>query len=304
MTRLLITGAAGVVGSAVSARFLETDFNCVLVGRERPEPGPPQAMVRCDLESRSAVERLIEHTEPEIVLHLAGNKDVFALERMPELAWRANVETTKNLVAALKGSETFVIYISTDYVFEGTAGPYAEASPARPTTEYGRSKLAAEACLLESGLRVAIARSAALFGFPNDFVSVVRDCLTARKPFAAFSDLVSNPTFVEDLSAMLMRLMDARLTGIFHLCGSEPMSREEFAKKIACAFRLDPSLVHREERTERIRPPDLSLSNAATCAALDYRPRPLLRILESIRSRQSETPHPEVTTNDGSDAYE
>jgi dTDP-4-dehydrorhamnose reductase len=291
MTRLLVTGAAGVVGTALSAHLRHADPACVLVARRFSAPHPGQPLVHCDLESPSAVEGLIDRIEPEIVLHLAGNKDVFALEAAPELAWRANVETTKNLLGALKGSNALVIYISTDYVFEGTAGPYREASPTRPTTAYGRSKLAAEACLLDSGLRVAIARTAALFGFDGDFVSVVRNSLTAGTPFAAFSDLVNNPTFVDDLAAMLTRVMDAGLTGVFHMCGCEPVSRETFAKIIARAFGLDTALVRGEERTERIRPSDLSLSNAATCEALGARPRPLTEVLESLAARQTRGPY-------------
>jgi dTDP-4-dehydrorhamnose reductase len=281
MTRLLITGAAGVVGSAVSHHFRRAYPACALADRES-----------CDLESPAAVKRLVDAAEPEIVLHLAGNKDVFALEKDPQMAWRANVVTTQNLIGALKG-DAFVVYVSTDYVFEGTAGPYDEASPTHPNTAYGKSKLAAEACLRESGLAVAIARSAALFGFPNDFVTVVRDSLGAGKPFPAFSDLVSNPTYVDDFAAMLSRIMERRLAGVFHLCGSEPLSREQFARRIAGAFGLDAGLIRGERRTERVRPPDLSLSNAATCATLGYRPRSLEDALAAVRKGQ---PQPAVAS--------
>ncbi|HYR45006.1 MAG TPA: SDR family oxidoreductase [Terriglobia bacterium] len=302
MTRLLVTGAAGAVGSAVSSHFLRADPTCVLVDRNFSPSQSASSFVHCNFESPLDVERLINRYQPEIVLHLAGNKDVFALEKDPALAWRANVATTKNLLGALTGAKSLVIYISTDYVFQGTAGPYEETSPTRPTTEYGKSKAAAEACLLDSGLPVAIARSAALFGLTNDFVSVVRDCLAAGKSFPAFSDLVSNPTFVGDLTAMLTRLMDRRLTGVFHVCGSESLSREQFAKMIAGAFGLDAELIHAEKRTERVRPPDLSLSNAATCVALRYRPRPLLEILKSIRAQQTQRPYPDPRTIHGSNA--
>ena len=274
MTRLLVTGAAGVVGSALSSRFEDLYPGCVFSGRDARAAGPGRPPVAgCDLGSRAAVDRLIEEANPDVLVHLAGNKDVFALEKSPELARRANVDTTRRIVEALGGANTLVVFISSDYVFEGTTGPYWESSPTRPTTVYGATKVAAEALLHESGLAVAIARSSSLFGFPNDFVSTVRSAIHQGQPFPAFSDLVSNPTAVADLFEMFRRIIDRRLTGIFHVAGSEAVSREGFARKIAAALGLDATLIRAEKKGDRIRPSDLSLDNAATCAALDYHPR-------------------------------
>lgn len=288
-SRLLITGAGGVVGSSLATFFASDNSGCVLVDRDfsnEPENAAP-SVVRCDLESPAAVHRLVEQTEPEVVIHLAGNKDVFALESDPELARRANLDTTKNLVQALAGAKAFVIYLSTDYVFEGTKGPYGEASPTEPSTVYGRSKLAAERCLLDSGLAVAIARTASLFGFPRDFVSLVTATLAAGRPFSAFSDLVSNPTAVEELAEMLRILVDRRLEGVFHVCGVEAVSRLQFAREIAAMFCLDDRLITPQLRSEDVRPADLSLLNRATCAALNYEPRPLRATLERLRDKRA-----------------
>ena len=173
------------------------------------------------------------------MVHLAGNKDVFALEKSPETARRANVDTTRHLVEALQGSDALIVFISSDYVFEGNDGPYSETSPTRPQTEYGKSKLAAEELLRSVGLPVAIARSASLFGFEGDFVSLVRNTLLQGKDFVAFTDLVSNPTSVTDLFVMLRRIIDGRLTGVFHAAGAESVSRAEFARKVAVASSLE-----------------------------------------------------------------
>jgi dTDP-4-dehydrorhamnose reductase len=289
MTRVLVTGAAGVVGSALVPRLVRHHLDCVLVDRDFPAGKAGNGReVRCDLLSPDAVARLIDEVNPDVVLHLAGNKDVFALEVSPELAQRANVETTANLLHALDGRETFFVFVSTDYVFEGTAGPYRETSPTHPTTAYGRSKLAAEQCLREGAVRVAIARSAALFGYPNDFVSVVTASLARGERFTAFTDLVSTPTFVGDLAQMLARLIDKRLAGTFHLCGRDSVSRVQFARLIAKAFELDHTLVQAQERTERIRPPDLALDGTATWNTLEYWPESLAKVLADFR-RQAPT---------------
>ncbi len=275
--RILVTGAAGVIGSALSRWFTRDYPGCILLDcRPRGVPTPdPVPLTVCDLESRDSVRALIDRVEPDVVVHLAGNKDVFALEKSPETARRANVDTTRNLAEALQGSEALVVFISSDYVFQGTDGPYSESSPTRPQTEYGRSKLAAEDLLRSCGLPVAIARSASLFGFEGDFVSLVRKTLREGKAFVAFSDLVSNPTSVADLFEMLRRIVDGHLTGVFHAAGAEPVSRAEFARKAAAAFSLDTSLIRESPREERVRPADLSLQNSATYEALAYVPSPL-----------------------------
>jgi dTDP-4-dehydrorhamnose reductase len=293
MTRLLVTGAAGVVGSALAPRFREAYPGCVLVERRsrREDAGVPSS-TQCDLESPAAVARLVEEANPDVVVHLAGNKDVFALEKSPELAARANVGTTKHIAEALRGGKTLVVFISSDYVFEGTGGPYRETSPTRPTTAYGKSKLAAEELLRGSGLPVAIARTSSLFGVPNDFVSTVRTALSTGQVFTAFSDLVSNPTAVTDLFEMLHRIIDRRMTGVFHAAGSEAASREAFARKIAAACGLDATLIRGEQKGDRIRPSDLSLDNAATYARLDYCPASIDETLRRRLAAQAAAPTP------------
>lgn len=268
MPRLLITGAGGVIGRVLSPFFGGRYPDCVLTDRAG-------AAVGCDLESPTDVRELIRGSAPDIVIHLAGNKDVFALEASPALAFRCNAATTTNIVEALRGRRAFVVFLSTDYVFSGDEGPYRETSPTIPTTEYGKSKLAAEQIVQASGLECAIVRSSSLFGFPGDFVEKVREVLTRGDVFAAFSDLVSNPTSVPDLAEMLRRIVEGRIGGVFHASGGEAMSRDAFARRIAAAFDLDASLIRAETRTEKIRPPDLSLDCSATYARLDYWPASL-----------------------------
>jgi dTDP-4-dehydrorhamnose reductase len=280
--RVLLTGAAGVVGSALSAKLAAAFRDCIFVDRIR-QPGQDAIRV-CDLESRPAVSALMEDATPDVVVHLAGNKDVFALERSPEQATRANLDTTRNLADALKGSDARLVFVSTDYVFEGVDGPYHESSPTRPRTEYGKSKLAAENLLRESGLPIAIARSSSLFGYPGDFVSVVEQSLRQGREFVAFSDLVSNPTAVDDFFALLCRIIETRATGVFHAAGREPVSRDAFARKIARAAALDAGLIISETRQERVRPADLSLDNSDSYQRLNYFPRALDDILADSRA--------------------
>ncbi len=141
MTRVLLTGAAGVVGSALAKCFFDAGTSLVPVDRPGNQlPG----IIGCDLGDATGVRKLIGEQRPDAILHLAGNKDVFALEKAPVLARHANVDTTKNLRDAVEGKDCFFVYLSTDYVFEGTAGPYSETAPAATTTEYRKKNLKAK----------------------------------------------------------------------------------------------------------------------------------------------------------------
>lgn len=277
MTRLLFTGAAGVVGRALSPFFAARYPGCILTDR-----AGTGASIACDLESRADVRALVHDTAPDVVVHLAGNKDVFALEASPALGWRSNAEITTNLVEALRDCAARLVFLSTDYVFAGVDGPYRETSPTSPTTAYGRSKLAAEQIVAASGLGFAIVRSSSLFGFPGDLVGKVRETLGRGDVFPAFADLVSNPTSIVELGEMLRRIVEDELGGIFHASGAEAMSRYTFARRIATAFGLDVALVRPETRNETIRPPDLSLDCAATYARLGYQPPSLETTLRAI----------------------
>jgi dTDP-4-dehydrorhamnose reductase len=237
--------------------------------------------IGCDLDEPYAVEQLASSLDLAAVIHLAGNKDVFALENAPALARKANVQATENLVSALRDRSTLLVFISSDYVFAGTDGPYDEASPTRPGTEYGRSKLAAERVVQASGLPAAIVRSSSLFGFRDDFVEEVRETLRRGDVFRAFSDLISNPTAIADLAEMLRRIVDGRVTGTFHAAGPQALSREAFAHRIARAFDLNAGLIEGCLRNESIRPGDLSLDCSSTYARLGYQPRPLEDILRN-----------------------
>lgn len=268
MTRVLITGAAGVVGRALSPFFATWYPGCILSDRQ----GSGEQVIGCDLQSPVDVRRMIDHAAPDILIHLAGHKDVFALQASPDLATRFNTELTTNVVEALRGRRTFLVFLSTDYVFAGVDGPYRETSPTSPTTAYGKSKLAAEHIIQASGLEFALVRSSSLFGFPGDLVEKVRETLTRGAAFPAFSDLVSNPTSISELAEMLRRIVAGKLGGILHASGAEAMSRYAFARRIATALGLNADFVHAQTRDEAIRPPDLSLDCSATYARLDYQP--------------------------------
>jgi dTDP-4-dehydrorhamnose reductase len=278
MRPTLITGASGIVGSCLAGYFREVCDELLLVDRV----GERGDVVLLDLADREAARELLVRERPEVILHLAGNKDVFALERDPELSRRINFELTRTLCDLAAEAGLQLVFLSSDYVFDGAGGPYREDSPPHPATCYGRDKLAAERYLLETVEHGAVVRSSGLFGFSGDFVDVVRSVAGRGEEFPAFTNLSNNPTFCGDLFRMLRIVIDRRLSGVFHGCGAETLSRYEFALQIAACFGIDAALISQDQKDD-IRPDRLALDNRWTYAELRYTPPTIAAVLEMNR---------------------
>jgi dTDP-4-dehydrorhamnose reductase len=173
--------------------------------------------------------------------------NVDACETEREMCWKVNVEGVENLIEAAKRSDTKVIHVSTDYVFDGKAGPYTEDDRPEPLSYYGKSKLASENALRRSGIPFVIARTMVLYGFapgvkPNFALWLIEN-LEKRKKVTVVDDQIGNPTLVDDLAYGLIQAFEMERTGIYHIAGRDIVSRYEFALKLAKVFDLDPLLI-------------------------------------------------------------
>jgi dTDP-4-dehydrorhamnose reductase len=137
--KILVTGASGFLGRAVAER-LSRDASVVPITHERAVPGG----VSCDVRDADAVRRLVDATRPDAVIHGAAYRQPDFCEDNPEETRRLNVESVRHFAAALPPPAR-LLFVSTDYVFDGTRPPYREEDPVSPINEYGRSKAEAEA---------------------------------------------------------------------------------------------------------------------------------------------------------------
>lgn len=275
MSKVLITGAGGTVGRALSPLLSET-FETVLTSRATEV----LKAVLADLSQPAEVESLLSEVQPDAVVHLAGNKSVFQLEEDKNLSQHENVMTTQNLCKALENTNVHLIFLSSDYVFRGDSGPYSESAVPDPQTVYGQDKLTAEQMVLNSDVNAAVVRTAGVFGYPGDFVELVYRTLSTGESFDAYTDVCNTPTFAGDLAVMLTVILKQKLLGTFHCCGSQHVSRFDFAQIIAEAFGLDQSLL-KESVCSDIRPKDVRLDAAASFETLQFMPSPLLETLKS-----------------------
>ena len=229
--RVLVTGAAGQLGREVVGA-------CAAAGDE---------VVACDhatveLADRDRVLQVVGAAAPDAVVHAGAWTDVDGCETDPDRAYAANALGTRHVAEAARSVGARVCYVSTDYVFDGTAGrPYREWDATNPLSVYGRSKLAGEAVLGPSDTVVRTSWVCGRHG--RNFVRTVVDRAARGERLTVVDDQHGCPTFAEDLAAMIRTLVVARLPGVFHVTNQGPTTWYRFARDAVEAAGLDPGLV-------------------------------------------------------------
>jgi len=230
----------------------------------------------CDLLDARRTAEIIRDCRPELVIHTQALSDVDRCELEPILAESLNVTAIRNLLQALTGSRAVVLYVSTDYVFDGTKGaPYDERDEPRPISAYGRSKLAGERVVLGVP-RTIVARTSTLFGAGRmNFCDHIVGRLTAGEPVEAFADQVTSPTYSDDLADGLARLGTAAMESwhdrgprVFHVANAGGCSRVDFATRVAELLRAPRTLIRRISMAQQRRPAQRPAYSALTTVHL------------------------------------
>ncbi len=260
--RILLTGSTGYVGNIIKTH-LERKYD-IFCTSTRCVAGEKQAP--CDLTDRAAVFGLAKRVSPDVVIHAAGNKDIEFCERNTAAAFSVNCDSVRNVCEAF--ADARIIYLSTDYVFDGTRGHYEEHDQPRPLTVYGKSKLCGEVDGKKiAGRRLVILRVSALYDQNAAFLRFLQEKLSSGEPVECFFDSFYSPTYFRDFLYVLEQLLVTACNdeGVFHACG-QSMSRYEFAKAFALACEFDASLIRKQSYHERTTFlfNDLSLDNVRT----------------------------------------
>lgn len=303
--RILITGAHGLLGQKLA----------LIIGRETTHEllltdlAPRTFFInkrfdyqQLDITLLGDVKSLVGSYRPDVIINTAALTNVDACEEDKLDAWRLNVDGLKNLIIPARRIEGCrIVQVSTDYVFDGRSGPYDESSRPNPVSYYGKSKLAAENALLSSPVEGIIARTQVLYGtgyeVRQNFVSWVLAQLEKKNPFRVVDDQKGNPTLADDLAFAILKLVERRCTGVYHVSGPESLDRFSFAQKIAEIFGFDSGLIS-PTTSEEIgqsanRPPDstfITLKYEAACnERLSDTERGLERMRQQIRDGASHT---------------
>ncbi|MFH1850132.1 MAG: SDR family oxidoreductase [archaeon] len=237
--KVAVIGASGNLGNCIASEFSK-GHSVVGTYHKSRQAG----LLQLDITDRKAVMAFIGMKRPRLVIHADGITDVNHCDAKPEHAESVNVDGTANLIEACKLTGSKLIYVSTDFVFDGKKGGYSEEDAPHPVNVYGRTKLDSEKLIIGSGLDYLIARTAVLYGAYADpkFVRFVIEKLKKNEKISIVTDHIRTPTLVDDVASALVRLRTR--TGLFHVAGPVSYSMHEMACIIAGTFGFDRSLIY------------------------------------------------------------
>lgn len=242
MTRYLVTGAGGMLGTALLTALDERD----VVGLSRAE---------LDITDAEAVDAAVAGFDA--VINTAAWTKVDDAESHEAEATAINATGARNVAAAAALHGSRLIQLSTDYVFDGLATtPYAEDEPRHPVSAYGRTKAEGERLALEANPRTSIVRTAWLYGGhgPN-FARTMLRLASERESVSVVTDQIGQPTWTADLALQIVALLDADAPpGIYHCTNSGQTSWYEFARAIFSFAGLDPARVEATDSAQFTRP--------------------------------------------------
>jgi len=199
-----------------------------------------------DIRKKIDIEKFLSVTEPDLVINTSAITNPEACEKDPKNTYKTNVQGTKNLANSCNDYGIHFVQISTEYVFDGKAGPYKEIDTPNPLSVYGRSKLESEKTTLEINPMFCVVRTAMLFGWSknkNNLATYLISNIRNSKKVKVITDQIVSPSYNNNIAEMVTELAAKKSSGIFHVAGSSIVSRFEFAKTLAKAFKLDGSLI-------------------------------------------------------------
>ncbi|HCL00477.1 MAG TPA: dTDP-4-dehydrorhamnose reductase [Candidatus Marinimicrobia bacterium] len=271
---ILITGANGMLGEECTK--LLSDTYTVVASDIHASSLMPDSIIykQLDITNESHVHEIINRFHPEVVVNCAAYTDVDGAEQDKESAWAVNVGGVQNIVEALKKTGGAIIHISTDYVFDGTAGPYGEDVKPNPVNYYGKTKLESEKVLLDSQIPWTIIRTNILFGNTShqqaSFVRWVVEKLSRFENISIVNDQFGNPTWSYGLAMAIYKIIESGKHGLYHYAGKDYINRFEFGLKIAGIYGLDPTLIRKTTTRALNQPANRPFKSGLTCERIEY----------------------------------
>lgn len=275
MTKILIIGGSGQLGNGLIKTYSKSERED---GEEKKRKKviftyfstPMEGGIKLDLMDFTRVEDLILKLEPDVVINSSAYTDVDGCEVNKELAYKINAEAVKHIVRASRVIGSYLIHVSTDYVFDGEKGLYKEEDLPSPINYYGLTKLIGEAYVLSYDDSLLV-RTSGVFGYKNNFPYYAKKSLEEGKEVYAWKDYYYSPIHADLLAEAISRLEEIRKTGIIHVSG-ERVSRYELALKIAEKLKVDRNMVKPSypQNVKAKRPKDSSLDSSKAQSILGF----------------------------------
>ncbi len=250
--KILIIGANGFLGTNIiqnrgrNGKFYQDSFYIAAdLYDNNIEKGIPFHFI--DITNHKSTYKKIVKISPDVIILTAAMTDVDQNEIEKELAKRINTEGPKNVLAACKKINSKLIFMSTDFVFDGKKqGNYSENDLPNPLSHYAKTKYDAEQAIINSEVDYLICRTAVLYGWnPNklNFITWLLDKLQKNEKLRIVTNQINNPTYVKNLAEIILKMIEKNSKGIYHTTGNGALSRYEMALKCAEIFNFNKNLI-------------------------------------------------------------
>lgn len=249
--RILITGSNGLLGQKL-VELLAGDEHyetfATAKGENRLSVSEGYRYLEMDVTDAVRVDEVLTQVKPHVIIHTAAMTNVDQCEMEKDACWKLNVTAVEILINACKKHNIFLEHVSTDFIFDGTSGPYSEEDEPNPISFYGWSKYAAEKAVMHSDIQWAIARTVLVYGIAHDMsrsniILWVKKSLEEGKAIKVVTDQFRTPTLAEDLAMGCFLIADQCAKGVLHISGKDFLTPYEMAIMTADYFALDKSLI-------------------------------------------------------------
>ncbi len=272
--RILILGSTGLIGKKLFS-VINLENKVFPTFNSKPIPN----WFQVDVNSHSSLEKIFSLSKPDIVINLSAvYKNLEFCERNKDLVMSVNGLSVKNISNISNQYNSFLIHFSSDYVFDGKKGNYTENDKPDPINYFGKTKLTGEENVQKYANNFCIIRTSMVYGVHDDFATLpdwILEQFKKNSPLNLIHDQFMTPTYLENLSDMVLDVIEKKFTGIIHLAGPSRMSRFQFAEKLM--FKLNE--IHDLVKVSRSvfdknnsRPRDSSLNTDLAAKILSHKP--------------------------------
>ncbi len=249
--RILVTGSNGLLGQKLVkllANKEEIELFATSKGANRISKQEGYSYQSLDITNEQEVNTVFNSFKPTVVINTAAMTNVDACENDKELCWDLNVNAVKYQIAAAEKHQAHFIHLSTDFVFDGEAGPYKEEDVPNPLSYYGKSKYEAEKLVQNAKTKWSIVRTIIVYGVVEDMsrsniVLWAKEALEKGNPLTIVDDQFRSPTLAEDLAMGCWLIAEKGAEGIYHISGKDTMSIIELVNRVADFYGLDKSII-------------------------------------------------------------
>ncbi|MEJ5964065.1 SDR family oxidoreductase [Pedobacter immunditicola] len=251
MKTILVTGSNGLLGQKITENIRSSQHYRLIATSRGANRFPLQegyTYVSMDILDPENVRTVIDKYRPDAIIHTAAMTNVDTCQAQQEIAYALNVEAVKTLITCCQTYQIQFIHLSTDFIFDGAAGPYDEQARLNPLSYYGETKAAAEELVKQATCPWVIIRTILVYGIVGDMsrsniVLWAKGALEKAEPLNVVNDQWRMPTLAEDLAEACLLAVEKEARGIYHISGKDMMSIVELVRKVAAYWNLDDSLV-------------------------------------------------------------